>query len=111
MSKYRNKKCNVDGIWFDSIREGRRYSELKLMEKGGYISNLRLQVPYELVPNQRNREGKVIERKVVYRADFVYFDNDKQEEVVEDAKGFRTEVYLLKKKLMLDRYGIQIKEV
>lgn len=111
MSKYRNKKCNIDGIWFDSIREGRRYSELKLMEKGGYISNLRLQVPYELVPNQKNREGKVIERKVVYRADFVYFDNDKQEEVVEDAKGFRTEVYLLKKKLMLDRYGIQIKEV
>ena len=111
MSKYRNKKVNVDGIWFDSIREARRYGELKLLQKGGYISDLRLQVPYELIPNQKDIDGNVIERKVRYIADFVYFDTKKGQEVVEDAKGMKTDVYKLKKKMMLDKYGIQIKEV
>lgn len=111
MSKYRNKKCNIDGIWFDSIREGRRYAELKLMEKGGYISDLQLQVPFELVPNQKNIDGKVVEKKVVYRADFVYRDNETGKTVVEDSKGYRTEVYRLKKKLMRLVHGIEIKEV
>ena len=110
MSKYRNKKVNVDGIWFDSQREARRYGELKLLQRGGYISDLRLQVPYELLPNQKDIDGKVIERKVRYIADFVYTDKDGRE-VVEDAKGMRTEVYRLKRKLLLDRYGIKIKEV
>lgn len=110
MSKYRNKKVNVDGIWFDSIRESRRYGELKLLEKGGYISDLRLQVPYELIPNQKV-DGRVVERKVRYIADFTYHDNVKNEDVVEDAKGYFTEVYRLKKKLMMMVYGIQIKEV
>lgn len=112
MSKYRNKKVNVDGIWFDSIKEARRYGELKLLEKGGYISDLKLQVPYELLPNQKDIDGKVIERKVRYIADFVYRDKNGQE-VVEDAKSkaTKTEVYRLKKKLMLDKYGIRIKEV
>ena len=111
MTKYRNRKINIDGIWFDSQREGRRYSELKMLQRGGYISDLRLQVPFELLPNQKNAEGKVIERKVRYIADFTYHDNVKNEDVVEDAKGCRTEVYRLKKKMLLDRYGIQIKEV
>lgn len=110
MSKYRNKKVNVDGIWFDSIREARRYGELKLLQKGGYISDLRLQVPYELIPNQKVG-GRVVERKVRYIADFTYHDNVKDEDVVEDAKGYLTEVYRLKKKLMMMVYGIQIKEV
>lgn len=111
MTKYRNRKVNVDGIWFDSIRESRRYGELKLLEKGGYISDLRLQVPYELIPTQKDITGKVIEHKVRYIADFVYFDKHKNQEVVEDAKGVKTDVYRLKKKMMLDKYGIQIKEV
>lgn len=111
MTKYRNRKVTVDGIMFDSVREARRYGELKLLEKGGYISNLRLQVPFELLPNQKDIDGNVIERKVRYIADFVYFDRQKGQEVVEDAKGVRTDVYRLKKKLMLDKYGIQIKEV
>lgn len=111
MSKYRNRKVTVDGILFDSVKEGRRYGELKLLERAGYITGLRLQVPYELLPNQKDCDGKVIERKVRYIADFVYTDTKSGKEVVEDAKGVRTEVYRLKKKLMLDRYGIQIKEV
>lgn len=111
MSKYGNRKVVIDGILFDSIREARRYGELKLLEKGGYISDLRLQVPYELLPSQKNLEGKVIERKMSYIADFVYFDKAHGCEVVEDAKGVRTEVFRLKKKLMLYRYGIEVHEV
>ena len=111
MNKYRNRKVNIDGIWFDSVREGRRYTELKLLLRGGYIKDLRLQVPYELLPNQKDSTGKVIERRVRYIADFVYFDITKGIEVVEDAKGVRTDLYKLKKKMMLDKYGIQIKEV
>ena len=110
MSKYRNRKVTVDGIVFDSVREARRYGELKLLEKGGYITDLKLQVPFELLPNQKDIDGNVIERKVRYIADFVYTDRNGQQ-IVEDAMGMRTEVYRLKRKLMLDRYGIQIREV
>lgn len=108
--KYHNRKVSVDGILFDSAREARRYGELRLLEKGGYISNLRLQVPFELIPNQKNIDGKVVERKVSYIADFVYLDRDGRT-VVEDSKGMKTEVYKLKKKLMRYVHGIEIKEV
>ena len=108
--KYHNRKVEVDGILFDSAREARRYGELKLLEKGGYISGLQLQVPFELIPNQKNIDGKVVERKVSYIADFVYLDRDGRT-VVEDSKGMRTEVYKLKKKLMRYVHGIEIKEV
>lgn len=113
MSKYRNKKVTVDGILFDSMREARRYGELMLLQKGGYISDLRLQVPYELIPNQRDSSGKVIEHKVRYIADFVYWDNQKKQTVVEDVKSeaTKTDVYRLKKKLMLMVHGIRVAEV
>lgn len=110
MSKYRNKHVTVDNILFDSVREARRYTELKLLQKGGYITGLQLQVPFELLPSQRDGNGKVVERKVKYIADFVYTDKAGQM-VVEDAKGCKTEVYLLKKKLMRYVHGIEIKEV
>lgn len=109
MSKYGNQKTIVDGIKFDSKHEAYRYVELKLMERTGLIKNLRLQVPFELIPNLKDKNGKLLERKATYVADFVYELNGQQ--VVEDAKGCRTDVYKLKKKLMLERYGIVIVEV
>lgn len=83
-----------------------------LMQRGGYISNLRLQVPYELIPSQRVN-GKVVERKVRYVADFVYFDKERNEEVVEDVKSeaTKTELYRVKKKLMRYVHGIEVREV
>lgn len=108
MTKYGNRKVTRDGITFDSIRECQRYFELKLMQRAGVISDLRLQVPYELIPAQRI-DGKVVERAVNYIADFVYTENG--ETIVEDAKGCRTKEYILKRKLMLWRHGIQIREV
>ena len=108
LSKYGNKKWELDGQVFDSQREARRYQELRWLLRMGLISNLQRQVPFELIPTQR-RNNKVIERPVKYVADFVYMENG--ERVVEDAKGVRTKEYVIKRKLMLQRYGIQIREV
>lgn len=118
--KYRNKKVYVDGIVFDSIKEATRYRELRLLERAGAISELRRQVKYILIPAQREPDtigpkggkikGKLLEREVAYYADFVYLD-EHGNTIVEDAKGIRTEVYKIKRKLMLQNYGIKILEV
>jgi hypothetical protein len=117
--KYHNKKVIVDGIAFDSKKEARRWCELKLMEKAGVISDLERQVEYELIPSQREpdiigprggvKKDKVIELDCTYIADFRYKQGG--EVIVEDTKGFRTADYIIKRKLMLWRYGIRIKEV
>lgn len=97
MSKYRSKKIIIDGISFDSKREGNRYIELKLLEKAGKIKDLELQHQYELQPSFR-KNGKTI-RAITYVADFTYFDLERMRIVVEDVKGFKTDVYMLKRKL------------
>jgi len=109
MSKYGNRKTSVNGITFDSKHEAHRYIELMYMERAKLISDLQLQVRFELIPNQY-KNGKLIERRAEYVADFVYCDAC-GDTVVEDAKGCRTDVYRLKKKLMLEKYGIEIQEV
>lgn len=112
-SKYGNRRTEVDGIRFDSRREAKRWSELKLLEKAGEIRGLKRQVSFELIPEQR-AGGKVVERACKYIADFVYFlpiPFGGMEMVVEDAKGVKTDVYKLKKKLMRYVHGIEIKEV
>ncbi|MBP5423758.1 MAG: DUF1064 domain-containing protein [Paludibacteraceae bacterium] len=109
--KYRNKKVMIDGVVFDSIKEGNRYTELKLLERAGYISDLKRQVKYILIPSQKDEKGRVIEREVSYKADFVYRDNETGKTVVEDVKGFRTKEYILKRKMMLYFKGIRIMEV
>ena len=106
--KYRNRKTIVDGIEFDSQKEATRWAELKLLERAGKIFELQRQVPFVLIPKQV-RDGKTVERPVVYKADFVYREND--EDVVEDVKGVKTKEYILKRKLMLWQYGIRIKEI
>lgn len=125
MSKYRNKKVYVDGIEFDSKLEANRWIYLKGLENRGLISNIHRQVKYILIPAQYEpstefykrgekkglpKQGKLIEKAVTYIADFVYTDNGGNT-VVEDTKGFRTPDYIIKRKLMLERYGIRIKEV
>lgn len=102
ISKYGAQKCVIDGIKFDSKKEAARYCELRLLERTGEIRNLRLQIPYVLIP--KSRYG----REIKYIADFVYFEND--EIIIEDVKGVRTAVYRLKKRMMAEKYGIIIKE-
>ena len=108
MPKYGNRKIIRDGIEFGSIKECQRYCELKLMQRAGLISDLQMQVPFELIPSQRI-DGKVVERAVNYIADFVYQQNSLK--VVEDTKGMRTKDYIIKRKLMLYVHGIRIVEV
>lgn len=102
--KYNNRKTTVEGIAFDSKREAARYSELKMLALAGEITDLELQKRFELVPKQQG------ERSVVYVADFVYRDARSGALVVEDTKGCRTKEYIIKRKLMLHRYGIKITE-
>ena len=103
MSKYGNQKTAIDGITFDSKREANRYCELRLLEKAGQIKHLGLQKRFEIVP--KTKYGKALH----YVADFVYQECGKM--VVEDAKGVRTQVYCLKKRLMAELYNIEIREV
>lgn len=104
-NKYKNVKTEVDGILFDSKKEANRYYELKLLEKAGEISDLSRQVPFIIVP--KSEYG----RELKYVADFAYKENG--EMVVEDVKSpaSRTPVYMLKKRLIAERYGIVIKEI
>lgn len=104
-SKYRSVKTTVDDITFDSKKEAKRYQELKLLQCANKIEDLRLQVPYILI--DKSRYG----RQIKYIADFVYYDKELKQEIVEDTKGFRTDVYRLKKRLMAETYGIEIKEI
>lgn len=121
--KYKNKKVYVDGMVFDSLKEYKRFKELSLLERAGKVQNLQRQVKFVLIPTQREpsteiylrgakkgqpKEGKVIEKECYYKADFVYFVNG--EKVVEDTKGFRTEEYKIKRKLMLYLHGVKIYE-
>ena len=125
-AKYGNRKAVVDGISFDSKKEAQRYTELKTLEKAGKITGLQLQREFELIPAQREhtneiyekgpkkgrfKPGKLLECKCSYVADFVYWDLENNCMVVEDAKGMRTKEYIIKRKLMLYKYGIKIKEV
>lgn len=108
MNKYKAKKTEVNGIMFDSRKEAGRYVELKMLEKAGYITDLRLQQKFVLIPAQK-KNGKTVERECSYIADFVYKENGKT--VVEDTKGFRTDTYKIKRKLMLYVHGIEVKEL
>ena len=97
MSKYHSKKAMVDGITFDSRKEANRYCELKLLEKAGKIKDLQLQYKFTLQPSFK-KNGKTI-RAITYMADFVYFDLERIKNVVEDVKGYKTDVYQIKKKM------------
>lgn len=126
-SKYNNKKVSVDGIVFDSIKEARRYTELKALERAGQITDLELQKTFVLIPAQYEtvetgelykigkKKGQpktkrvCLEESVKYKADFCYKKNGVL--IVEDTKGMRTHDYIIKRKLMLFIHGIRIREI
>ena len=119
-NKYHARKANCFyGHQHDSKKEAERCNDLHLMQAHGLISGLEIQKKYQLIPQQREPDtttatgktvkGKVIEREVNYIADFVYVENGAT--VVEDTKGMRLPEYVLKRKLMLFKYGIRIKEI
>lgn len=111
-NKYHARRWELDGKTFDSHKEARRYQELRYLLRAGVITDLKMQVPFLLIPAQKDESGKVIERAVTYRADFTYTDENGQY-IVEDVKSeaTRTREYIIKRKLMLKVHGIRIKEV
>lgn len=99
-TKYGNRKTQVDGIMFDSKHESEVYAELKLRQRAGEIAALTMQVRFRL--------GERIE----YAADFVVIDAAGAHVI--DAKSEATrrdKVYRIKKKLMWEKWGIEIEEV
>lgn len=97
-SKYGNKKTTIDDEKFDSQKEARRWGELKLKHRAGLISKPIRQYAFDLPGG------------IEYRADFVYFDYQARKFIVEDTKGVRTDVYIIKKKLLLEACGLEILE-
>lgn len=105
-NKFNNKKVEIDGMTFDSGREAKRYQELRMLEAAGVISDLRLQVCYELAPSVVIRGRR--KPPLRYFADFTYQDNGNL--VVEDSKGNRDTSYIIKRHLMMSVHGIEITE-
>lgn len=107
MNKYKNKKTMIDNILFDSKKEANYYTLLKMLEKANKISDLELQKKF-ILQGHFKLNGKTI-RAITYIADFVFKD-DKGNLHVIDTKGYRTDVYKIKKKLFEKKYGIEIEE-
>ena len=125
--KYHNKPTervtpagNV--LRFDSQKEARRFDELSALERAGTIRDLRMQVDFTLQEAYTDGEGRRV-RAIRYRADFTYekVRGDPWTEyngrfwvlVVEDVKSraTRTKEYIMKRKLMKERFNIDIQEV
>lgn len=125
-NKYHAKKAVVNGKEFDSQKEAKRFGELCLLQRAGIISDLKCQVPFELIPTQyetvteytpkthkEKQVKKVVEKSCSYVADFVYSKDGHV--VVEDVKGFREgaayTIFTIKRKLMYQKYGVKVVEI
>ena len=116
--KYHSRKCTVTlpesgkQVTFDSEREARRFGELRMLLRCGQIQDLRLQVNFTLQEGYTTADGERV-RPIVYRADFTYRERtgDGWRPVVEDVKGVRTKEYNMKRKMMLEKFDVKIREV
>lgn len=106
-NKFNAKGIVIDGHKFPSLKEAKRYQELKLLVKAGKIKNLELQPEFEIIPKQKYR-GKTL-REAKYTPDFKYLDIDNNEWVIEEVKGMPTVDYVLRKKLFILKYGDEYK--
>lgn len=106
MNKYHNKKCFYRDMTFDSKKERDYYVILQMMLKNNQITDLKTQVKFELQPSFKFKEKTI--RAINYIADFTYVKDGKL--IIVDTKGYRTEVYKLKKKMMQYR-GYDIEEI
>ena len=100
-SKYNAKKS----YGYDSKKEAKRADELWKIKLGGFICDLHKEVPFvlqEAFKYYDHEKGKEVSvRAVIYVADFTYFDKERNLNVIEDTKGYKTDVYMIKKKLLL----------
>lgn len=102
-SKYRNVKTEIDGILFDSMLEAGDYQNFKLLQAAGEISQLALQVPFELdLAICRPGHLQEVKQKMTYIADFTFIE--KGQPVVYESKGVRTWKFNFKWKLVQKLY-------
>ena len=121
--KYKNKKIEIDGIKFDSTKEGKRYIVLKQALAEGVIQDLKLQVKYELIPSIKEEyvehlktkdkiKTRTLQLPITYTCDFQYLKDG--ELVVEDIKAspkLLPKEFTLKEKLMFWKYRIKIRKI
>lgn len=107
MTKYKAIKSTINGIKFDSKAEGRRYSELLLLQRVGKISKLELQPIFVLAMPVKFAGSKRTKPALRYQADFEYIENGLR--VVEDVKGVLTPAFKIKQHLMLSVHGIDVR--
>lgn len=100
--KYGNERVVVEGLRFDSKAEARHYLTLRLLERAGEITGLRVQPRYVLM-DARKVAGKTL-RAVTYTGDFEHREAQTGKMVVTDVKGVRTAVFQLKARLFRERY-------
>ena len=98
-NKYNATRVQVDGIWFDSKAEAKRYNELKWQEKSGFIGGLECHPSFEISHN-----GTEI---CTVELDFKYHDHGWLE-FYEDVKGRDNPLSKLKRKLVEAFYGIKV---
>lgn len=96
--KFRAKPSTSDGIKFASKKEQKRYQELKSLQQHGELVFFLRQVPFHLPGN------------VKYVCDFMNFWAN-GEVTIEDVKGFKTDMYTTKKKIVESVYPIEIQEI
>lgn len=107
-NKYGNRRVASDGYTFDSQAEFLRYRELRLLERAGIITGLRVHPRYEIIPGFRHNGKKV--RATYYEPDFVYVEGGRT--IAEDIKGKATQVYRIKMRLFILQYeDIEFREV
>jgi hypothetical protein len=108
-NKYGNKEIIIDGITFQSKKEGRYYSNLKLLQKAGEVVKFDMQVPFTLFEGFK-LNGKSVLRPIKYILDFVVSYKNGQAKYV-DTKGCVTPLSQIKRKWMMDKFGIFVEFV
>jgi hypothetical protein len=106
-SKYGSVKFKYNGRVFDSKKEAKRYAELLLLRHANIIKELQLQKRFVLQQWFKDKWTQQRIREIVYICDFFYYDTVSENYVVEDVKGYKTELYKLKKKLFMKKFGDQ----
>ena len=104
MTKYNAKKTEVDGITFDSKIEAMRFTQLRLLERAGEISDLVLQPEFQILRGWISPETGEKVRSRFYIGDFQYLDVNSQQLIVEDVKGMETTEFRLKWDLVKSQY-------
>lgn len=111
MNKYNAHKCYAFGIKFDSKAEMERYLYLRDRMNRGEITDLQCHRKFTLIKPQNY--GKHRLQATTYIADFVYWENGKA--IVEDVKGYKKgvayQLFMIKKKMMLEKYGLWVREI